>query len=77
MSRVLITNLVGASFGKVTFGSAVGAVSFPLAELSTVVSAVAGTVSLLGESLPQETRGISVRQRHKGLSRDFDPCFLE
>ena len=52
----VMTNLVGATFGKVTFGSAVGAVSLPLAELSTAVSAVAGTVSLLGESLPQETR---------------------
>jgi transposase len=28
------------------------------------------------EQLPQETRRIIGRQRHKGLSGDFDPCFL-
>jgi hypothetical protein len=51
-----MTNLVGATFGKVTFGSA----DFPAIVVSVAspidVSAVAGTVSLLGESLPQETR---------------------
>jgi hypothetical protein len=52
----VMTNLVGATFGKVTFGSAVDAVSVALDASSTAVSAVAGTVSLLGESLPHETR---------------------
>jgi hypothetical protein len=51
-----MTNLVGVTFGRVTFGSAVDAVSVALDASSTAVSAVAGTVSPLEESLPQETR---------------------